>query len=388
MKIIFVISQAFDPFSGGVQMTTFKLSKKFTEMGLESVVYSFDNSGHILPKYTRLHFAPNTNKHHNKENINHFYKYIKEEQPDFIISQVPYEVEINNIIKKLKDDLNIHILACLRNSLFSVKLNIDLYIKNSVPSKFTFLFHNFLGRFLFQKIHKRKHATSLKNILDIYDRFVMFGPPNEDEIKYFINDYKQGKLAYIPNSIPEVQENVPQKENRLLWLSRLSYSQKQAQFILPLWKKIYDKLPDWHFDVVGDGDAFNDIEKQIKDEKIPRINLYGKQKPDSYYSRAPIYLMTSANEGFPNTIIEAQSYGCIPIVFNSYPIAAWVIDDTKNGFLIKVNDIDSMAKSITDLIDKPKEIKTMTNRALHNAKRFHIDKVGQIWMELFTQLKN
>src|SRR5690554_3075803 len=100
MKIIFVMSQPFDPFSGGVQMTTFKLSKKFTEMELESVVYSFSNTGHIYPEYTKLCFSPQNNKHYNKKNITHFYDFVKEEKPDFLINQVPYEIEINNIIKK------------------------------------------------------------------------------------------------------------------------------------------------------------------------------------------------------------------------------------------------------------------------------------------------
>lgn len=387
MKIIFVLTQAFDPFSGGVQMTTFKLSKKFTEMGMDTIVYSFNNAGHIKPEHTRLCFPKNKKLHYNKENINHFYEFVKNEEPDFIINQMPYEEEINLVIKKLKDDLNCFVLACLRNSLFSVKLNIDLYITNSVPSPIHILFQNPLGRFIFQKLHKIKHAKSLKRILDIYDRYVMFGEPNSDEIKYFIGNYKQEKLTYIPNSIPQVEEKVPKKEKRILWLSRLSYSQKQAHLILPIWKKIYKLLPDWEFDIVGDGDAFEDISNQIKKEQIPRVTLYGKQKPDSYYKRSPIYLMTSANEGFPNTIIESQSYGCVPIVFNSYPIAAWVVNNNQDAILINPYDIVKMAESIVNLASKPECITLMNNNALKNAKRFQVDKVGEMWKGLFHQLK-
>lgn len=385
MKVIFVMNQAFDPFSGGVQMTTFKLSKKFTEMGFESIVYSFDNKGHIEPTHTKLCFSDKEGQHHNKENINQFYEFVKKEMPDFIISQVPYEVEINNIIKKLKDDLGIKILACLRNSLFSVKLNIDLYIKNSVPGAVSGFFYNALGRYAFQQIHKAKHAKYLKNILDIFDRFVMFAEPNNEEIKYFIGNYKQEKLVYIPNSIPYVETEIPKKEKRILWLSRLSYSQKQAHLILPLWKKVYKQLPDWQFDIVGDGDAFEDLSNQIKKEVIPRVTLYGKQKADTYYKRSPIYLMTSANEGFPNTIIEAQSFGAVPIVFNSYPMASWVINDKQDGVLIRTNDIDEMAESIINLASNQEKLMIMGNNALRNVDKFHIDKVGEKWRNLFQQ---
>lgn len=386
MKVIIVLDKAFDPFDGGVQMSTFKLSKKFNEMGFESLVYSFNNSGHIEPKYTRLCFSLQDNQHKNKVNIDHFYDFVTKEKPDFIINQVPYELEINTIIRKLKNDLNCITLACLRNTLFTVKLNIDLYINNTLPNPINRFFQNSLGHFIFQKIHKYKHAKFLKNILDIYDRFVMFGEPNNREIKHFIGDYKQDKLAYIPNSIPHVQDELPEKEKRILWLSRLSYSQKQAHFILPIWKKVHEVLPDWQLDIVGDGDAFTDISEQIEKEEIPRVVLHGKQKPDSYYKRSPIYLMTSANEGFPNTIIEAQSFGCVPIIFNSYPMASWVVKDNENGFLIETNNTDSMAQSILTLASDPENMEGMGNNALKNADRFHIDKVGEMWSDLFHQL--
>lgn len=386
MKIIFILTQAFDPFAGGVQMTTFKLSKKFTEMGYESIVYSFNNSGNVEPKFTRLCYSENENLHHNKENRDHFYNFVKNERPDFVISQVPYEDKINEVVRQLKDELNFIALSCLRNSLFSVKLNIDLYIKNSVPVPLYKLLQNPLGRSIFQKLHKSKHAKSLKSILDIYDRFIMFGEPNKREIQYFIGNYKQEKLAYIPNSIPHVEKELPEKQNRILWLSRLNYNQKQAHLILPIWKKIYNLLPEWELDVVGDGEAFKDLAKQIEKDEIPRITLHGKQKPDSYYRKSPIYVMTSANEGFPNTILEAQSFGCVPIVFDSYPIAAWVINDNKNGLLVKFNDIESMVDKIVQTASHSVNMKTMGNNALKNAERFQVDKVGVIWRDLFHQL--
>ena len=39
--------------------------------------------------------------------------------------------------------------------------------------------------------------------------------------------------------------------------------------------------------------------------------------------------MTSAFEGFPNTVVEAQSFGCVPFLFNTFSIAPWMVNDGK-----------------------------------------------------------
>lgn len=388
MKILFLMHQAFDPFSGGVQMSTFKLSKKFTEMGMTTSVYSFSNTGHSKAEYTKLFHSENKGIHYNKENRDHLYQILSDVKPDIIIDQMPYETQVHDVLIRSKNEFGSILLACLRNSLFSIKLNIEDYIKIFIPSPLNRLFHNFLGRFVFQQVHKSKHAKSLKTILDVYDKFVMFGEPNNDEIKYFIGNYKQSKLTYIPNSIPEVLTEMPVKEKKILWLSRLSYKQKQAQYILPVWDIVHKNLPDWQLDIVGDGDAFKAIQNEILEKNIPRVHLHGKQKANEYFREAPIYFMTSSYEGFPNTVIEAQSFGSIPVIFNSYPIANWVINDNQDGILIKSFEVKKMADAIVKLAKDSEKMRTMGNYALKNANKFHIDVVGEMWRELFITLQD
>ena len=203
------------------------------------------------------------------------------------------------------------------------------------------------------------------------------------ELEYFIGKYKQEKLAYIPNSIPKVEPAVPQKERRILWLSRVDYRQKHAELIIPLWKLIKDRLPDWEFDVVGSGGALEELKAQALKEGIERIYFYGKQKPDIYYARSPIYLMTSSFEGFPNTLIEAQSYGAVPVVFDSYPMIREIVG-RENAVFIKTFDIQSMANEVVRLANDQERLSAQMEQARVNADRFTIDKVGKKWLALFN----
>jgi glycosyltransferase involved in cell wall biosynthesis len=168
-------------------------------------------------------------------------------------------------------------------------------------------------------------------------------------------------------------------------MSRLSYKQKRADLILPFWKKVMLKLPDWQFDVVGYGDAYEDIKLQIAQENIPRVTLYGKQVPDKYYKRSPIYIMTSKNEGFPNTLIEAQSFGAIPVVYDNYPICSWVVKNGKSGILIPPFKVDEMAKEVIDLTKNQEKKNLLMQGSLANAKEFSIEKVGKQWIDFFDR---
>jgi hypothetical protein len=65
-----------------------------------------------------------------------------------------------------------------------VKFNIGDYVNAVVPKSFFFFFNNLLGKQLLLQKHKSSHRADLKKILDTYDFFVMFDPPNMEELKY------------------------------------------------------------------------------------------------------------------------------------------------------------------------------------------------------------
>jgi glycosyltransferase involved in cell wall biosynthesis len=114
------------------------------------------------------------------------------------------------------------------------------------------------------------------------------------------------------------------------------------------------------------------------------MTLHGRQSPDVFYSRSAIFVMTSAFEGFPNTIVEAQSFGAVPVLFNSFPVAEFIVSDGTDGVLVQPFDIDAMASRII-AIAQSKERSELAAGALRSARRFQIDTVGEQWVELFDE---
>ena len=377
-KILFVLTPALHPNAGGVQMSTVKLGRHFSARGHDVAAYSFAVDGHDKAAPFRL-FHANEPGGQTPANLDRLVQVIDQFKPDVVINQMPYEHRIGRVLKENKRYL---LLGCLRNTLYSVKSNLDAYIDRAVPSRLAALFYNRLGRSLFLARHRRRHRSDLVRILDTYDHFVMFGPPNLEELGYFVPNLEHEKVRLIPNSIPGVADTPPPKENRLLWLGRVAHEQKRAELIVPVWKRIYRELPGWHLDVVGDGPALDELRRKAGELDLPRIHFHGRQLPEDFYRRSPIFFMTSAFEGFPNTLVEAQSHAAVPVIFDSYPVASWIVEDGKCGCLVKPFDIEEMSHRILELTHEHRR-QPMAQAALESAQRFHIDRVGEMWQELF-----
>ena len=378
-RILFILTQGVDPHAGGVQMSTCKLGRHFSERGYDVGIFSFAQEGHSDCKFGQLWTGVEPGGQSSGANCRALGDALAEFKPQIVINQMPYEHEIGKLLKSRKDFL---LLGCLRNTLFSVKGNLATYVKRTAPAFLKVFCGSKLVRNGFLALHRRRHARDLARILETYDYFVMFGPPNLEELEYFLPGFDRNKIRLIPNSIPQVAESTPQKEKRLLWLGRVAHEQKQAGLILEVWRRVCEKLPDWQLDVVGDGPDRSEIERHVTETGLPRVNFHGRQVPDEYYRRAAIFFMTSSFEGFPNTLVEAQSYAAIPIIFDSYPVARWILDDGQSGFLIEPFDVEAMADRIVHLATHPERARFAEN-ALESARRFHIDQVGKKWQELF-----
>ncbi len=359
-------------------MSTFKLSRHFRDLGHDVSVFSFARDGHLEEESIRLFHASQHGGSLNEANVEEFHAMLSQCKPNVVINQMPYEHEIGRVLKENKDYL---LLGCLRNTLFSVRGNLESFVARTAPGPVKYLSKWRIVQQLFLALHRKRHRSDLLRILDTYDHFVMFGPPNLEELRYFVPEFREEKIRLIPNSIPEVAKNPPPKENRLLWLGRVATEQKRAELILPIWQRVSQALPDWELDVVGDGPLMEELKYQASDMSLSRIHFHGRQVPNDFYRRAAIFFMTSAFEGFPNTLVEAQSHAAIPVVFDSYPVAKWIVEDGVNGYLVAPFQVDAMAARIVELASHP-ERDRFAEQALESARRFQISRVGQLWQDL------
>lgn len=387
IKILFTLTHAFNPNSGGVQRTTYKLGRKFTELGHDVFYYSTDDIGNIESDYGKLFHATKEGNVHNPENLKELKETLHIIKPDFIINQMPYEVNLSRLLFEEKKALNYILLACLRNSLFSAKNNIRDTAKRVMSKKIFKIVDNPIGHKLLLLTHRLKHKKQLKRILDFHDKYILLTPANIKELQYFVGNYKKDKICVIPNSIPKVYFEKFTKEKIVLYVGSLNISQKRADLLIEFWKRAFKELKDWEFIVLGDG-IKDEMQKSINEQGIERMHLLGNQKPEEWYKKAPIFVKTSAYEGFPNVILEAQSYGCVPVTFTSYDAISWIVNDKKDAILIEPFNVDKMAQEVVSLAKGKYNLEEMSVSAKNNISRFVIDNVADQWMTLLADMQH
>lgn len=379
MRILYILGMRFDPEQGGVQRTTYKLSSQFAKEGVENAILS--------PGWVDSHYTSHVTRFDLKVGDPSTYDEsirlaLHEFKPDVVINQMPHDLNITNSLGRLREGFQCLLIGCLRNSLFSVKNNLETY------ARVAFKLPVGLAKWrLFQwiglKMHFYKHRSVLKKILDYHDRFILLTQANVDELRYFVGTYKAEKVGVIPNSIPRIN-SADKKEKRLLYVGRLVSEQKRAEHLIPLWQEIHQNMPDWEFDIVGDGPLQKTMQEEIENSKLPRINVLGKQNPSNYYSRSKLFVMTSAFEGFPNVLIEGMSFGSVPVCYNSYGAISEIMVHEEEGILVDDQQLSDLGKAIEALSKDDQRLEEYSNRALAKAEKFTIEKVIKIWFEEFA----
>ncbi len=382
LRILQVLTPVLHPNGGGVQMSTCKLARYFMEQGFAAAAFSFGLRGHSPPEGLSLFCATEAGSSRNQANIRSLVAAVERFQPDIVINHMPYDPAITDALGV--SGRSYVLVACLRNTLFSVKGDLESFIRKTTPRLAWPALLTRPGRALMLQRHRLRHAAQLRSILASYDRFIMFGPPNLDELRYFVPDFDPARVALIPNSIPVVADSLANKQTKMLWLGRIARAQKRVELIPEIWRQVSARLPDWELDVVGEGPDLDWLKSQAQAMKLDRISFHGRQVPDEYFSRASIFLMTSSFEGFPNTLVEAQSRGAVPVIFDSYPVAHWIVENGQNGWLIEPFDTHAMSHKLVELAQSP-VLPRMGAAAIRSAERFLIANVGTLWKALFAE---
>lgn len=389
MKIVFVQTRSFSQNQSGVPRVTFNLGKCFTQQGLDVAYFSFKNKGHIKPKYGNLYHATEIGGLKNKTNIDYFKKTLLSLKPDIVINQMPYEKNLRDSLFDLSTKTDFKSIACIHNSLFNFKSNVKDIMKRRLPSPFGNIMATDILSQIPLQYHKSKHSKDLKAIIKAHDTTLLFTPSNYKELEYFLNpeDLRDANINFMPNPATEICETIPpHKEKTILHVGSINITQKRSDLLLDFWENIFENLPNWNFKILGHGPYFKHLQADLNKRKLPRVELLGFQKPEEYYKKASIFMMPSAYEGFPNTVLEAQSYGCPVVAFNSYAALDWIVGENNIKLLAKPFDTYSLSKKCLHLANDERNLKEMQNYALENVKRFALDKIADQWQNLFKQI--
>lgn len=95
-----------------------------------------------------------------------------------------------------------------------------------------------------------------------------------------------------------------------------------------------------------------------------------------WYSRADIFVMSSAWEGLGNVLVEALFFGLPVVSTDCCSGPSEILDNGKYGMLVPVGDYENLATAISSTIESPIESSILKNRAMD----FHVSRATKRYL--------
>jgi glycosyltransferase involved in cell wall biosynthesis len=242
---------------------------------------------------------------------------------------------------------------------------------------------------IFRFLEKEKHLHNVDKHIQNSDKFIFLSSYFQEKyLRLRGNKYKD-KLDFVYNPLVYnefiSEELLSEKRKEVLFVGRLLEKHKQVSRILKIWECFYKKTNEneWILTIVGDGPDFDLYKTIVASRNILNVHFEGFQNPLPYYQRASIFVMTSAYEGWPMTLVEAQQYGVVPIVMDSYASLHNIIEDDKNGVIVPDGDVVLFAEKLKNLAENEKMRLDLAMSGLESSRRFKIENIVDKWENIF-----
>ena len=193
--------------------------------------------------------------------------------------------------------------------------------------------------------------TFLKYLPNLSDRsFVIYNLINVSQLELMAN--KDSSITFFQTM---------QKGIKIVSVCRLDKNKNVFDCLL-----IAEKLKKigitFQWMIIGDGPEKQLLLQQAKGKNIEKdVSFVGyKQNPYPYIKKADIIVSTSLTESYGMALAEAIALHT-PAIAYSYPALAEVVQEGKNGYIVKQGDIVGMADIISELYNHPQKLLNLKN---------------------------
>lgn len=207
-------------------------------------------------------------------------------------------------------------------------------------------------RLLWGNKYLRHWQERYRERLSVYDATILLGEGYRRQIiaDLQLSESLASRLLVKHNLMDIAVAPQLSKQKQIIYMGRLSRSDKRIDRLLLVWARVMHKLPDWELLIYGSGDKEGRFLRRLADKlKLKRCTFAGFiSKPIDAYNTAAICCMTSSYEGFPLALTEAQNQGVIPIAFDASRGIRTILADG-GGVLVPAFDLDAYAEQLLRL---------------------------------------
>ncbi|MGA6128335.1 MULTISPECIES: glycosyltransferase family 4 protein [unclassified Microbacterium] len=203
------------------------------------------------------------------------------------------------------------------------------------------------------------------------------------------------RTAFVPNplstlarlGLAESHSRVVGTTLNICWWGRLDPNTKQVLHLVDVAAELAARSVDFHLTILGpDSRALTarDVRSYASAKGVgDRVTVLGERRPEELAAvlrTAHLFLMTSAIEGSPLTVVEAQAWG-LPVVMYSLP---WAVPSGEDAGILAVpqGQSSALAAEIVAIAADPDRYAELSGAARRNAERAASLDVGELLLAL------
>lgn len=173
---------------------------------------------------------------------------------------------------------------------------------------------------------------------------------------------------------------------RIGYVGRVEQDQKRVFDFVPLLALLKEKNVPFVFDVVGDGGAREQLDREISAlGLVEPTRFWGWLDRDAVRDRLAaldVLILLSAFEGLPVALLEAMGQGVLPIVTRIASGSPDVVRDGINGFLVPVGNIAQFGDRVSRVArDRQLRIR-MGHAAWETASSYSIERMVEAYLSV------
>ncbi len=212
-------------------------------------------------------------------------------------------------------------------------------------------------------------------------------------MKSFLEKLGKKQIFFLPNCV-SIPENLDRNGRGIdfLWANRLLSHRHPEWFAFNLLglREINSKIT---YSIVGFMGADGNRDQQDCESSLMKIfrgdeleNLIAYNNPRPYYSKARFFVFPSDYVFCNNALLEAMSYGVVPIVSDRDGVSL-MVNDGVNGIVTEHSKEGLMLGMRRALAMTPSEWISMSNAAVENIKNnYSVDSWGEKLMQHYKSL--
>jgi len=181
---------------------------------------------------------------------------------------------------------------------------------------------------------------------------------------------KKYKWGYFPEvkkyeSIDSIIES--KQPASILWAGRMIWW-KNPETPVIIAKRLKDDGYNFKLNIIGIGQKEEKVRKLITEFGLDnKVNMLGSMPPykvREYMEKSSIYLFTSNfNEGWGAVLNESMNSACAVVASHAIGSVPFLLENGKNGFIYKNEDLDDLYEKVKKLLDNPKMAKQVGKSA-------------------------